>query len=890
MSTAGKGLQQQQLVTKPSTDFDDRHFPKGWNATQATYPKNLCLHQLFEAQVAKTPDAVAVVFENKQLTYRQLNDQGNQLAHHLLRLGVGPEVLVGLYLERSLEMVVGLLGVLKAGGAYVPLDPTYPADRLTFILEDTQVPLILTQAQWAASLPTHHAKVICLDSGWEAIAQESLVAPLCEATAKSLAYVIYTSGSTGRPKGVMIPHSGLCNQLYWRQTTFPLTAADRILQTISFSFDPSVWQIFWPLSFGAQLVLPRPNGQKDTAYLVQTIAQQQITVIALVPSMLRVLLAEKEIAQCHCLKHVFCGGEALPLDVQTQFFARMGARTFLHNVYGPTEASIDASFWTCQREAQYPIAPIGRPIANAQIHILDRHLQPVAIGAPGEIYIGGAGLARGYLNRPELTAERFIPDPNSLTPETYLYKTGDLARYLSDGNVEFLGRIDYQVKLRGFRIELEEIEATLSQQPGVQQSVVLAREDVPGHKRLVAYVVPDKRQTVTSDALRCFLKEKLPEYMVPSAFVLLEALPLSANGKIDRQALPIPEPMQSVSKQLFVPSQDPLKLELTTLWEQILNVQPISIQDDFFTVGGDSLLAIRLLTEIEVRWGKKLPIAVFTHATTIEQFADILRQETWNAPPEKALVAIQPNGSKPPLFCIHSKSGNVLNYYELARYLGSDQPCYGLQAPSISREQITSFRVEALATDYIKAIQTLQPSGPYFLSGYSFGGLVAYEMARQLHKQGETVALLALFDTYNKQGNWFQQPLALRGRVSRYLRQLVPFAIKEKLRAQGKWLVRFNLNNQLEGSVQEKDPVQIACEEAVKKYRPQSYPGRISLFRALESHELPWLKPVKMDAQLGWGKVAIGGVDIQELPCHHFNLLLEPNVEILAKKLKTYLQ
>ncbi|OUL24268.1 hypothetical protein BV372_28980, partial [Nostoc sp. T09] len=384
---------------------------------------------MFEAQVEQTPNAVAVIFESQKLTYRELNTKANQLANYLKRLGVGPEVLVGICLERSLEMVVGLLGILKAGGAYVPLDPAYPQERLSFILDDTQTPLILTVKQLAKNLASNQTQVVCLDSDWEIIAQNSREKPVTKVTLDNLSYVIYTSGSTGQPKGVMITHRGICNTLYWRQKTFKLTAQDKVLQTISFSFDPSVWQIFWPLSFGAQLIMARPSGHKDPAYLIKTIVKQQITVIALVPSIMRVLLEEEGIKNCQSLRHVTSGGEALSIELVERFFERLKLDNVLVNCYGPTEAAIDATFWRCQSGTDYIFAPIGRPIANTQIHILDEDLQPVPVGEAGEVHIGGIGLARGYLNRRELTQEKFISNPFGSEAGSRLYKTGDLARY-----------------------------------------------------------------------------------------------------------------------------------------------------------------------------------------------------------------------------------------------------------------------------------------------------------------------------------------------------------------------------------------------------------------------------------------------------------------------------
>jgi amino acid adenylation domain-containing protein len=508
--------------------------------TETIQTTTFCLHELFTAQVEQTPNEVAVIFENQKLTYRELNTRANQLANYLKNLGVGPEVLVGICLERSLEMVVGLLAILKAGGAYVPLDPAYPQERLTFILKDIQTPLILTVELLAKNLAIAQTQVVCLDSDWEIIAQNSRENPVTEVTVNNLSYVIYTSGSTGNPKGVMITHRGICNTLCWRQNTFKLTPQDKVLQTISFSFDPSVWQIFWPLSFGAQLIMACPGGHQDPAYLIETIIKQQITVIALVPSMMRLLLEEEGIENCQSLRHVTSGGEALPIELVERFFARLKLDNILQNCYGPTEAAIDATFWTCQRGTDYSFAPIGRPITNTQIYILDEDLQPVAVGEAGELHISSIGLARGYLNRPELTKQKFIPNPFASEVGTSLYKTGDLVRYLPDGNIEFLGRIDNQVKISGFRIELGEIETILEQHPAIKQTVVIAREDVPGDKRLVAYLVAKSQPSPTPTELRRYLQQRFPEYMVPSAFVFVPQLPLTPNGKIDRRALPAP--------------------------------------------------------------------------------------------------------------------------------------------------------------------------------------------------------------------------------------------------------------------------------------------------------------------------------------------------------------
>ncbi|MGH8603227.1 MAG: non-ribosomal peptide synthetase, partial [Gammaproteobacteria bacterium] len=500
-----------------------------WNETRVDYPPHQTLNEFFEAQVERSPDAIAVVFENERLTYRELNQRANQLAHHLQRLGVGPEVLVGVFMERSLEMVIGLYGILKAGGAYVPIDPDYPADRVGFMVEDSQVPVLLTQQRLVERLPEHNAEIVCLDSEWPGIAAESGANLRSGVRAESLAYVIYTSGSTGRPKGAMNTHRGICNRLLWMQEAYCLTDSDVVLQKTPFSFDVSVWEFFCPLLAGARLVVARPEGHKDSAYLVEMIAAQRITTLHFVPSMLQIFLQAPQLDACRSLKRVICSGEALSYDLQERFFDRLSAQ--LHNLYGPTEAAVEVTFWECQRQGPHRIVPIGRPVANTQLYILDAHLQPVPVGVAGELHIGGVQVGRGYLNRPELTAEKFIKDPFSEDPNARLYKTGDLARYLPGGVIEYLGRLDHQVKIRGFRIELGEIEAELLKYPAVRDAAVLAREDAPGDKRLVGYLVLEGRLDPSVTELRSFLLRSLPEFMVPSAFVMLDAMPLSPNGK-----------------------------------------------------------------------------------------------------------------------------------------------------------------------------------------------------------------------------------------------------------------------------------------------------------------------------------------------------------------------
>ncbi|MEH1785598.1 MAG: non-ribosomal peptide synthase/polyketide synthase [Nostoc sp.] len=642
------------------TAFEQQQLLVEWNDTSVDYPQDKCIHQLFEEQVERTPDAVAVVFENQQLTYHELNCRANQLAHYLRSLGVGADVLVGICVERSLEMVIGLLGILKAGGAYVPLDPEYPQDRLSFMLEDAQVSVLLSQQQLFEKLPEHQARVVCLDTDWEMISQCNQQNPITGVQASNLAYVIYTSGSTGKPKGAINTHLGICNRLLWMQQAYQLTEIDCVLQKTPFSFDVSVWEFFWPLLTGARLVVAKPGGHKDSGYLVNLILEQQITTLHFVPSMLQIFLEEQGLKDCSSLKQVICSGEALPKELQERFFACLECQ--LHNLYGPTEAAIDVTFWECQPESNLKTVPIGRPISNTQIYILDQNLQPVPVGVPGELHIGGAGLARGYLNRPELTQEKFIPNPfsgsrgageqrsrgvrerrkkiaqspvpspqspvpssQSPVPSPRLYKTGDLARYLPDGNIEYLGRIDNQVKIRGFRIELGEIEAALSQHQDVQTSVIIVREDIPGDKRLVSYIVLQPEQTPTVKELRSFLQERLPEYMVPSAIAILESLPLTSNGKIDRRALPAPELSSELSEKYVAP-RTPLEEILALIWQEVLKIEFVGRHDNFFTLGGHSLLATQLVSRVRSSLKVELPLRSLFAAPTIAELTQLIQQ------------------------------------------------------------------------------------------------------------------------------------------------------------------------------------------------------------------------------------------------------------------------
>jgi amino acid adenylation domain-containing protein len=732
-----------------------------WNRTEVSYPKDRCLHELIQEQAERTPEAVAVVLEDKQLTYRQLNERANRLAHYLQKLGVVADTLVGICVERSLEMVVGLLGILKAGGAYVPLDPEYPKERLAFMLEDAAVPVLLTQAHVAASLPTHQARTVRLDVEWPLIARESVGQVNSSVKAEHLAYMIYTSGSTGRPKGVMNTHVAIVNRLLWMQDAYRLAPPDRVLQKTPFSFDVSVWEFFWPLLTGAKLILAVPGGHKDGAYLANLIRQEQITTIHFVPSMLSVFLEQEGLgSSCASLKRVFCSGEALSFELQQRFLSLLAAE--LHNLYGPTEAAVDVTHWECERESRLHTVPIGRPIANTQIHILDHHLQPMPIGVPGELHIGGIGLARGYHNRPELTAEKFVADPFRPADGSRLYRTGDLARYLPNGAVEYLGRLDHQVKIRGFRIELGEIESALAELPGVYEAVVMAREDIPGEKRLVAYLTSRRKEAPKDFELRHQLQDKLPEYMVPSAFVALNQLPLTPNGKVDRKALPALRRDVETKQSYIAPITD-LERILCRIWCKWLNATAVGIKDNFFDLGGNSLLAIRVVGDINKTLETDLRVATFFQDPTVEQLARVFERKPLDRPRQPRLLQLSPGRVGPTLYFIGTGPAEV----RIAKSISEDHAVFGTDVP-MPAEWVHGLAagdpaglptLSQVGTLFADLVLSHARSSPCVIVGYSFFGMIAFEAARALQRAGGNVASVVLIDAFrwkNARPGWRQ--------------------------------------------------------------------------------------------------------------------------------------
>ncbi|MFG3700904.1 amino acid adenylation domain-containing protein [Micromonospora sp. NPDC047620] len=728
---------------------DERDLLAGWNDTAADFPAAQTLHGPIEERAARTPDAVAVTFEGRNVTYAELNAAANRVAHRLRAAGVGPETLVGVCAERSVELVAGLLGVLKAGGAYLPLDPEYPADRLSFMVTDAAAPVVLVQEHLRDVLPDTGATLLALDDErvW---ADQPADDPSPVAGPGHLAYVIYTSGSTGRPKGVPNTHRGIVNRLDWMQKTYGLGADDAVLQKTPASFDVSVWEFFWPLREGARLVLAKPGGHKDAGYLRDLLVAERVTTAHFVPSMLTVFLAEDGVEAATALRRVICSGEELPLASAVDFTARL-PWCGLHNLYGPTEAAIDVSSWHCDPAllAGLTSVPIGGPIANLRLHVLDERGEECPVGVAGELHIGGVGLARGYHRRPALTAERFVPDPFSTEPGARLYRTGDLARWRTapggtGGVIEFLGRIDHQVKLRGLRIELGEIESALREQPGVAEAAVIVREDSPGDKRLTAYVVGGAEHATLKSAL----KETLPEYMVPSAFVTLDALPLSPNGKLDRRALPAPVVTREASVALVEPRDDTERL-LAGIWSEVLGVDTLGIDDDFFDLGGHSMLATQVVAKIRKAEHGGRPVGVMDlfQQRTIRELAAFMSGSAEADGPRRLLYEL----TKPipaakrvlSYVCVPYGGGSAIVYQPLADALPAGHALWSLAIPGhdvglsedgLPFDELTS----RVAEEILERVE-----GPIALYGHcGVGSAIVAEVARKVEAAGRNLEAL----------------------------------------------------------------------------------------------------------------------------------------------------
>ncbi len=890
-----------------------------WNQTQTNYPQ-ACIHQLFEQQVELNGDAIALVLEREQLTYTQLNQRANQLAHYLIKLGVKPEDLVSIAIERSLETIVGILGILKAGAAYLPLDLASPPTRLAGILEDAQISILLTKQSTLTKLPPQpENSIVCIDTDWHKIATCDSSNPDLQLQSDNLAYVMYTSGSTGAPKGVCVPHRGVVRLV--KATNYANFSPDEIfLHLAPLAFDASTFEIWGSLLNGAKLVV-FPGDKLSLANIGETIRQHQITTVILSTGLFHSMVDER-LEDLQSVRQFLSGGDVLsPSHVQKVLATLKNCQVI--NGYGPTE---NTTFTCCQviskSDSLLTSVPIGKPISNTQVYILDDHLQPVPIGVAGELHTGGDGLARGYLNRPELTQSRFIPNP--FTKSGKLYKTGDLARYLPDGSIEFLGRIDNQVKIRGFRVEIGEIEAVLGRHPSIQDVKVIDREDRPGDKRLVAYIVLDRSTNPTDNLssatltagssatltasgreLRTFLQSRLPDYLIPSAFVEMDNLPLTLNGKVDRRALPAPEYIRQDASDSRVAPRNDVERQLVEIWERVLDVQPVGIRDNFFELGGHSLMAVRLFTEIEKSFGKSILLSTLFQAQTIEDLAVILRPEE-SVPPTawKSLVEMQSgNPAKRPLFCIHAVWGNILFCRSFINYLETDRTVYGLQSKGLDGEHPPCTSIPEMATNYIKEIKSVQPQGPYLLSGFSLGGLIAFEIAQQLQAQGQEIELLALVDptTPNLTSSEPDSPTTTRTplltKTISHFKTILNLTARKKVDYVWQrlcWNLTLGNANLLykaylryiKRSLSELRLVNVYWANYLTQYSymPKPYLGKITLFQA-EDIEVG----SEENTQSRWELFASDGVDIVPVVGSHADLMDEPNVRVLSAKFKHYL-
>ncbi|MCF7695813.1 non-ribosomal peptide synthase/polyketide synthase [Mycetohabitans sp. B2] len=812
-----------------------------WNATQQDYPSHQCIHQLFEEQVERTPEATALFYEDQLLSYAQLNVQANRLAYELIEIGVKPDARVAVCVERSPVMVVGLLAILKAGGAYVPLDPAYPGERLVHILEDAAPQIVLADAAGRAALgDAALANRTVLDPNTlPARAQTNPSVPTL--MSHHLAYVIYTSGSTGMPKGVMVEHVQAVNLLCWALQAFGPSETQRTLFATSISFDLSVYECFVPLAQGSTVHLVN-----DALALIHH--AHPVSLINTVPSAMHSLLTHQ--ANLSSAATINVAGEPLKASLIKQIFEQTPVQR-LCNLYGPSESTTYSTWLSIQR-GDPAIESVGRPIANTQIYLLDSYGQPVPLGAVGELYIGGAGVARGYLNRPELTAERFVRDPFSGEPNARMYKTGDLARYLPDGNLAFLGRNDHQVKIRGFRIEPGEIEARLAQHPQVHDAVVLARGEGQA-KRLVAYVVAEPDNMLAS-TLRMYVAAALPEYMVPSAFVRLDALPLTSNGKLDRRALPAPHD-DALVRQVYEAPQGEFETALAAIWAELLGVERVGRHDSFFALGGHSLLAMRLMSRVRDVLGVELAIRTLFEAPMLASLAQrLVEQQGSQESSFDVLLALKPQGSRPPLFCIHPAMGLSWSYMGLLPHLDSDQPLYGLQACGFGGTRPLAPTIEAMVLDYLEQIRRIQPQGPYYLLGWSLGGNVAHSIAAQLEQHDESVALLALLDSHPSPGvlddaSELDEAIHYAALVAQYGEALIS-AMDEPLRRNA-WEIAKNHHRIL------------------KEFSPPIYGGNALFFHAtLADDQSPTLVPRDV-----WQPYVRGNIEIYDIHCVHSELL-----------------
>ncbi|MEA2954316.1 MAG: hypothetical protein QOJ96_3836 [Alphaproteobacteria bacterium] len=840
-----------------------------WNDTQQEFP-SAAFHELFETQARRTPCAVAVEFEGSTWTYAELDRRASHLAVRLRDAGVGRETLAGICLERSLDMMAGLLAILKAGGAYLPLDPAFPRERLAFILGDAQPVVLLTQHSLVGLLPQSNARIVIADEDHEAKPTSTLRASV---SADGLAYVLYTSGSTGKPKGVEVSHRALVNLLASMQRQPGFGAADKLLAVTTLSFDIAALELLLPLLSGGRVVLASRETATDSARLMELIGQSGCTVMQATPATWRGLI-EAGWDGNRNLK-ILCGGEALPRELAGKLLARCAS---LWNVYGPTETTI----WSTVHQVQYddgPV-PIGRPIANTQIYILDARGNPVPAGIPGELYIGGTGVARGYRNRPQLTSERFVT--SAIAPGQRLYRTGDLARYRPDGIIECLGRTDNQVKIRGFRVEVEEIEAALLRSDSIAATAVKAWPDSSGENSLTAYIVSGTEAGASAAELQQFLKQILPDYMVPSRFVSLPALPMTPNRKVDRNALPEPKSFIPVAAVVQPCGED--ERRLAGIWQEVLDIQNVSSHDNFFDLGGHSLLVAKLLRRIEMEFGRRLPMAAVFQAPRLDAMAALLTDKV-SMQRSPRVIDIQPKGSRPPLFWLN----DPLMMRPLAEAIGTEQPFLGVVLDIVEEGRVDrSTHLSDIAASMVRSITATQTAGPFYVGGWCTSGILAFEVASQLMAAGHEVGLLVLLHAGNpahfrRIGKWSLEFSKLMHHWDEMMRYQGPERWNYVTgRAQG-ILRRLSLGPQLQEAVSQLSEFNGLLDHAALRYAPKPYAGDVVLLQ-------PDRRPHLLDYQAGWAEVINGEFAAYEAPGTHYTMLEPPEVAELAAKMRDCLR
>jgi amino acid adenylation domain-containing protein len=860
-----------------------------WNNTKYPYPVHMSLHELIAKRALEIPGKTAITFGEQKTTYKLLNEQANQLAFILIKNGVKKGDKVAFALDRSAEMVISILAIMKTGAVYLPLDPQFPLNRINYMLEDSQAVVLLTSKKYKGHYQSN-AKELLLEDEWQTLQDQSIMEPAVAVDGNDLVYILYTSGSTGNPKGVQIAHHNLVNFLYSMQNAPGINEDDKLLAVTTISFDIAGLELFLPLLSGAEIVLADTPTSKDGRALLDIIKREKVTIMQATPYTWRIML-EAGWNKTTPVK-VICGGEALPLELAQRLLNRA---TSLWNVYGPTETTI----WSTIKQitAGDTVISIGRPINNTSVYILDKFLNPLVPGVAGEIYIGGEGVAKGYLNRPELTSEKFVDDPFTKQAGDKMYRTGDLGKFMANGEIECLGRIDAQIKIRGYRIETGEVEYQLSRINNIKEAVVIARADKFGVDKLVAFVVVDYNDEAVNQANQVqswkeVLKNSLPDYMVPDNFIIVPAIPLTPNGKVDKKALSKHgESLTEEGDGYIAPRTDIEKL-VADIWIECLGIKKVGVHDNFFELGGHSLIAVQVMTRIEKETGKRLPLAALFETSTVEKLAQMLelgaKSITWDS-----LVPIKPKGSKMPLYMVHGAGLNVLLFNTLAMNMSSDQPVYGLQAKGLNGIDEPLTKIEDIAAHYIAAIMEQNPNGPYALAGYSFGGIIAFEMARQLEALGKEVKLLAMFDTYAYRSTHYD-PLRVKivkkGRF--YFNRIwhtfmftngFKNTITEKSTAVKRiliryyWKLRYGKNQSQPGFFGYSNKIDEMNLYAEKHYQLKPYNIAVEVFRAetrtfyLDDKEF-----------MGWKPYALKGVNIHKIPGEHNTIFKAPNDKIFA--------